>query len=214
MAIEIVNQVTGFKAVTEASGALRVSQRPNDVGTFGSYQTSQFSGTNTGVSLGATIFSFRWTDVTRLCIIRKVSMRMSTIAAATVLQELGVYCSVARNWTTPDSAGNIMPAASKKRASMGASVQVNANMQHISGAAGLTQGTKVLDPSPFLVGQTSIPANSAGTIECVFDATDPSRYPLVLAANEGFVVNSIANISATGSARFIYLVEWDEVASY
>jgi hypothetical protein len=73
----------GVFVIDPATDAARVQQRPLDVGSFGSYQGHFVSGTMAAnLSGGSTIFSLRWGDATRTCLVRRVALYAAHVATA------------------------------------------------------------------------------------------------------------------------------------
>jgi hypothetical protein len=83
-----------------------------------------------------------------------------------------------------------------------------------SATATLSAGTRTLDAAPLAAINVPVPATTVSTIlvplRNLYEAR-PGDWPLVLAANEGFVIQ--ATVPATGIWNFSCNVEWDEVAA-
>lgn len=201
----------------------RVTMRPMDHGSLGSYSYGGFTGI-LPAALGANseIFQFRWTDATRLCVINgvKISACVSTtFFAAGVPVQVDLIKSTA--WSAAGTGGTaISPAALlKKRTSMGSSLVASGDIR-IATTAALGAGTKTLEtyalaslaaPGPItasLNGQIIPP----GTILYEADV-EHGEHPLTLVQNEGFSIRSVA-VPATGTWTISVTVDWTEVSAY
>lgn len=203
--------------------AQRVTARPTDHGALGSYRYGGFTGVlPAALAANSEIFQFRWTDATRLCVIKEVKIDAcvsTTFFAAGVPVQIDLV--KATSWTAAGSGGTrVSPAALlKKRTSMGSSL-IAASDIGISTTGALTAGTKTLEtyalaaiaaPGPItasLNGQIIPP----GTV--LFRAEEgDGQHPIVLAQNEGFVIRSVA-VPATGTWTAKIQVDWTEVDTY
>jgi len=214
-------------AICEVDGtafrALRNTNRPTDHGALGHYAMGAFTGVlPAALAAGAEIFQFRWVDATRLCVINeiKIGAAVSTTffaAGAPIRIEL-VRVS---GWSGQGTLGTgITPAAQfKKRASMGSSL-VGAGDIRIATTAALGVGTKTLETNGLanLIGTAPITASLSGQIlpsgTMLFrgEASD-GQHPLILAANDGFVIR-VPAVPATGTWEAAIAIDWCEVTEY
>lgn len=194
--------------------AARAVIRPNDYGSLGIYSLGAASGTMAAaLAANSPVYSFRWGNSTNLGIVRKVIISAGGIGAFTAGQAT-FQMLVARSFTASDTGGtSILPSgnANKLRTSMGTTLLTDVR---ISATATLTAGTRTLDGQALgsLTGATTA---TAGTVilppTAIFEAR-AGEYPLVLAQNEGFVIQ--ATVPATGTWTFSVSTEWEELASY
>ncbi|MBL8911642.1 MAG: hypothetical protein JNM17_13195 [Archangium sp.] len=203
--------------------ALKVQQAPIEHGALGHYSYGGLTGVlPAALAANSEIFQFRWSDATRLAVVRKV--RISACVSTTFFAA-GVPVQIdllkANTWTAVGTGGTRPAAAAllKKRANMGNSL-LGANDVGIATTAALGAGTKTLEglsmctivaPGPItasLNGQIIAP----GTILFQHEVGD-GEHPLVLAQNEGFVIRSVA-VPATGTWQAAINVDWVEVAAY
>ena len=197
--------------------AMRSTLRPIDYGALGSYRMSGLSGTMAaGLAANSEVFQFRWTDATRLCVITSVLWDgLSGSATAFAAGFAKVDMLVARSWSADGSGGTTLTPTGnnqKMRSSMGTTLVGSAR---VSSTAALTAGTKTLDS--LAMGQYSAAIGTATSTQWMpqFDLfhVDPGgETPLILAANEGFVVR--ATVPATGTWQFGVTVTWTEVTAY
>ncbi len=204
--------------------AQRVTPRPVDHGTFGAYCYGGFTGIlPAALSANSEIFQFRWSDATRLAVIRKIRISAcvtTTFFAAGVPVAIDLVKATA--WTVAGSGGTratIAAMLKRRTTGMGSSL-VAASDIGIATTGALTAGTKTLEtlslstivaPGPItasLNGQIIAP----GTILWQAEVGD-GEHPLILAQNEGFVVRSVAT-PATGTWQATVNVDWAEVSAY
>jgi hypothetical protein len=203
--------------------AARITPRPVDHGSFGQYSYGGFTGIiPAALAANSEIYQFRWTDATRLCVINKVVISAcvsTTFFAAGVPVQIDMVKST--SWSAAGTGGTaISPAALlKKRTSMGSSLVASGDMR-IATTAALGAGTKTLEgvslaaliaPGPItasLNGQIIAP----GTVMIECDVAD-GVHPLILVANEGFSIRSVA-VPATGTWSATIQVDWAEVTAY
>lgn len=219
MAIQVQGN-GGVVAEVDGTGfrAMRVTIRPPDYGSLGEYQVSHLSGTMAaGLAANAEIFQLRWTDATRLCVIKKIIVNgLAGSATAFTAGFANLQCLVARSWSADGSGGTAATLTGnngKLRTSMGTTL-----MGAIRGSstAALTAGTKTLDSQPigllaFSIG-TAVSAIYLNRSPIFGDVAEGSSNPLILAQNEGIVIR--ATVPATGTWQFGVTVEWAELSSY
>lgn len=213
--------------VGEVDGTLfraqRVTARPMDHGSLGSYSYGGFTGI-LPAALGANseIFQFRWADATRLCIINEIKI---SATVSTTFFAVGVPVQIdlvkSTGWTVAGTGGTaITPAALlKKRTSMGSSLMA-AGDARIATTAALGAGTKALEGSAMAAIAAAGPITASllgeiiapGTILFRAEAGD-GQHPLVFAQNEGFSIRSVA-VPGTGTWTAAIQVDWTEVAAY
>ena len=219
----IDNNGTAWEMDGSLFNAARVVSKPIDCGALGSYTYGGFTGI-LPAALGANseIFQFRWADVTRFAVIRKIRISAAvstTFFAAGVPIQIDLVKSTA--WTVAGTGGTaITPAALlKKRTSMGSTLMAAGDIR-IATTAALGAGTKTLETLALSAIVASAPITSSlngniinpGTILWQAEIGD-GEHPLVLAQNEGFSIRSVA-VPATGTWTVGITVDWTEVTSY
>ncbi len=226
MAVQIIGS-SGVIADVNPDKSTFVEIRPPAIGALGVYNTIVVTG-NIAATLaaGSTLVSFRWSDATRLAVVRYV--RASAIVTATmttgVLFDLDLV--VARSFTVSDSGGTVfvpLGVNNKMRTSMGSSLLTDLR---VATTVPLTVGTRTLDANAMgrLQGFTGLPGPSSGAVGAPFFGQAFSTlidrslrvgaYPLVLAQNEGFIVRNPLIGPATGTFQIMLEIEWSEVPSY
>jgi hypothetical protein len=201
---------TGFRA-------LKVQQMPPEYGSFGIYRLSMLSGTMAaGLTADSEIYQFRWTDATRLCLVRRIQFDGLSGSATGFAAGFGrIYVTAARSFSaagTGGTAATITGNNQKVRTSMGTTLLGEARC---ASTAALTAGTKTLDSQAF--GQISLSIGTAVSTQwigpTILFGEDPGpEHPLVLAQNEGFAIRAV--VPGTGTWQFGISVTWAEVAAY
>lgn len=196
------------------SRALRTIIRPDDYGSLGIYNKAMTSGVMAaGLAAAATVFQFRWSSASNVCLIRRVKISAGGITAFTAgVATFNLF--PARSFTANGSggtAGTLTGANGKLRTSMATTLVGDIR---IASTAILTAGTWTLDTDP-IAGVTGSTNATAGTVilpdTLLFDH-GPGLYPIALVQNEG--INIQATVPATGTWTFSVQVEWEELASY
>lgn len=203
--------------------ALRSVSRPVDHGALGAYAYGGFTGLlPAALAANSEIVQFRWTDATRLAVIRKIRISAAvstTFFAAGVPLQLDLVKATA--WTVQGTLGTGLTTAAllKRRTSMGSSLVATGDAR-IATTAALGAGTKTLETlsltSIAAAGPITASLNgtiiSPGTILWQAEVGD-GEHPLVLVQNEGFVIRSVA-VPATGTWTAAITIDWAEVTAY
>jgi hypothetical protein len=221
MSIQIQGS-SGVVADVGGSGyrALKVQCMPYEFGSRGSFKKSLATGTMaTGLGAAAPIFSFRWTDATRLAVVTKVCLDgLGSLTGFTAGQAL-FKLFMARAFSVVDSggtAGALTAAMTKLRTSMGDTLLGD---MRISSTATLTAGTRTLDTDPIGQFQFSLPVTANANFLLgqapLLDACQDG-HPVVLAgtgsSGEGLVIQ--ATVPATGTWLSGVTIAWSEVTSF
>lgn len=207
--------------VETGTGAARVVQLPNEYGSGGVYSLSGVSGTMAaGLAGNSPIFSFRNGHATKFVVVQRIALcagNTSTAFAAGVLTFNLWRCTA---FSASDTGGTaILPAAGNamRTGPMARSIMTAANNCDIrvSSTGTLTAGTRtkdavqlgaIVNSTTATAGNQLLPPDTA-----LFECT-PGEYPLVLAQNEGFVIE--ATVPATGTWVFAAHVDWWETNKY
>jgi len=212
-----------------AAKPIHVTSKPIDYGTLGHYRISRVTGVlAAALAANAVVFSFRWGDATRLCILTKLKARflpLTPFTAATLTDHTSFDAFIGRSFTASHTGGTgITPAGNdaKMRTSMGTSLVTDVR---IATTAALGGGTITVDASPFAQsirkGNRVNPA--AATEEVVMPTTDGMEldffmadgdHPPVFAQNEGFVIRNRTVWPAAGTGQLMVTVAWAEVTAF
>lgn len=215
----------GTSAALVESGAaaaipLHVVLKPTPVGALGSYRVSGISGTMAAGLAGASeILQFRWTHATNLAIIENVQLDSAyDLTTGFTIGTGRIMLRIARAWSADGSGGAALtPAAAmeKLRTSQGNSL---VGAIRIATTAALTAGTKTLDTDPIGQAFAVLPATvnvalfGTAPISLLDQGVSGPIHPIVLAQNEGFVVQ--ATVPATGTWVFGLTLRWSEVTAF
>jgi hypothetical protein len=196
--------------------------RPPAFGPYGYYRESVPTGAIAAtLAASSTLLSFRWTDATRLAIVQSVRVSAIVTSAITTAVPFDLALFFARSFTASDTGGTAITPTStgqKLRTSMGSSLVGDFR---VASTATLTPGTRTLDAQPIDRIQgfsgtalgTNVFGNGAGPLPLFVIETD-GDHPLVLAQNEGFVIQNPLAGPATGTITLLFRVRWGEVAKY
>jgi hypothetical protein len=209
---------SGSAVVDPTFQAIRFSERPPEI--LGAYQYAITSGALTGVAAGALVYSFRFNPAvtSNLCMIRRVEIGFSTITAFGTAQALQYSMQIARAFTVVDSGGTsgafTQANTGKMRTTMPTSQMslTGSNIQ-IATAGAMTAGTRTLDTQPiaFLAGSSTAIGTSLTTSPIY--QHQPGDYPLILGYQEGFILNNVQIMGATGVINLTVNVEWMELSA-
>lgn len=190
---------------------------PLEFGAFGHYRLSHLSGTMAaGLAASANIYSMRWGDATRLCVLyRVICDGLSGSATAFTAGFGSLRMFFARSFTASDSAGTALTITGnngKLRTSMGTTLFTDIRA---SATAAVTAGTRTLDTQP--TGQVSLTFGTATSVQYLnptflFGEDAGAVHPMVFAQNEGMAVQ--ATVPATGTWQFGITTQWAEVTAF
>lgn len=200
--------------VETATKALRITPKPIDYGSLGIYSIAGVSGVMAaGLAANAPIFAFRWSSA-NIGVLKKLVLSAGNTATAFTAGVVAFNAFIARSYTVNDTggtAGTLTGNNQKLRTSMGTTVLGDVRW---SATATLTAGTRTKDANPFASLVSSIPAVAGTPLipPAELFAARAGDYPLVLAQNEGFVIE--ATVPATGTWTFAVTAQWEELAAY
>lgn len=209
---------SGSAVVDPTFQAVRFTQRPPEI--LGSYQYAITSGALTVVAAGALVFSFRFNPAvtTNLCMIRRVEINFATITAFGAAQSLQYSMQIARAFTAVDSGGTsgafTQANTGKMRTAMPTSQMslTGSNIQ-IANTGAMSAGTRTLDTQPIsFVAGTSSAVGTSLTLAPIYNHV-PGDYPLILGYQEGFIINNVQTMGATGVINLTVSVEWMELSA-
>lgn len=217
MGIAVQGSPSGNVAEVAANTlAVRVSERPMNVGVFGSYSVGAASGIMAaGLAGAAPIFTFRGAAAAGPnCLIRRVSFEMGVLGTAFTAGQTLFQLLACRSFTVSDTGGGAVTATTnnmKRRTAFGTTAVQDIR---VSATATLSAGTRTADATPISNVVVPVPATTVSTI--LVPNRDllrfgPEAWPLVVAPNEGFTIQ--ATVPATGTWCFNINIDWDEVLS-
>jgi len=200
--------------VAANTNAMRVSERPMNVGAYGSYSAGSGSGIMAaGLGAAAPIFTFRSAAAAGPnIVVRRLTFEAGVLGTAFTAGQCLFSLLVCRAFTASDTGGGALTATTnnmKRRTAFGTTA---AQDIRCSATATLTAGTRTPDSSPISTVVVPFPTTTVSTI--LVPIRDllrygPEAWPLVLAPNEGFTIQ--ATVPATGTWCFAVNVDWDEI---
>lgn len=162
----------------------------------------------TGTAAGAALFSLRNTGA-NLLVVRRLTIGFAIATAFTAAQRLEFALSVARGWSTSDSGGTALTATSGRHKATLAALSCEAR---VAATAGLTAGTRALDPNAIAMVAGGVGALGTSIPMTAMFSHDTGDYPLLLGNNEGIVVSNALAFGAAGSGVAYVNLEVAEAA--
>ena len=210
-----VKDASGFVAlgIDPTHKALRTCLRPIEHGAGGFYRIGGASGALTGAGANTPVFSLRWTSAILNALILQFQWWwfLSTAFGTAQIVDHGLYA--ARGFSAADSGGTALTPATndgKKRTSYPTSLVGDIR---ISSTAALTAGTRTLDAKH--MGARGQWANAVGAAlpagVASFNFRIDDEHPILLAQNEGIILQNLTAMGATGVIRLYVDVAWLEV---
>lgn len=191
--------------------ALRVSNRPAVSNSLGSYAKSMNSSLMAAaLAANANVWSFRYTGA-NLCVVTKVVFDgLGVITALTAGQAVGFGLFAARAFTISDStgtAGTFSGNNSKLKTNFGTT---GIGDVRISATAALTAGTRTLDTDPMGGVWAGLAAAGSSIPESALFDSYGIEHGLVLANNEGLVLQNRVLWPVAGTFTFGVTIHWAE----
>jgi hypothetical protein len=212
------------QAVDPLYGAARTVNRPLDYTwpqgiVLGHYRAVGFTSA-IAPAANSNLAAFRWTDVSRLGVLTRISASIAVVTAVTAQRVDPLAAFIVRVYTARDvtNATSVAFTASKSqtmRTSMGSSIVGNIDVSNL--AAGLTGGTKLVDTNPIghlgLSGTAAIVGLGTGVFKGDIFKADIANgeHPIVLASNEGVLIQWGATALATGTVIATIEFVWAEL---
>jgi len=207
---------TSLLTVDPTFAAARVADHPPEI--LGAYSMGLVSGLLTGVAAGGVVYAFRWAPsvTTQLCMVRRIEIGYITTTAFGTAQGLTYSLQAARSFTASYSSGGTAAAftqtnTGKQRTAMPTSAFSAGGQLYMANTGVISGATNVLDTQ--VLGYTAGSSTAIGTSLTptpVFQH-NPGDYPLIFANNEGFIINNVFAMGASGVINLYVNVEWMEL---
>lgn len=181
---------------------------------LGSYCMGANTGTMAaGLGAGAPIYSFRYGGAA-LAIVRKVVAEADDITTAFVAGAAKFDMIAARSFTASDTGGTAATLTGNNGKLRTSFATTAISDLRISSTATLTAGTRTLDAQPLASVEFAVPTSIDGDLlpTTTLYQSNIGESPLVLATNEGFVIQ--ATVPGTGTWVASVRVCWDEVSTF
>lgn len=220
MAIQLQGNAATVAEVEATSRSLRISNRPQELGTRGAYCFGGVSGTMAaGLAGNSEIVQCRWIDATRIMLLRSVKLSAHQQGTAFTAGAIEFNLTCARSWSADGTGGNAIVFSTnntnKKRTDFPLSLFSDTGFR-VASTAALGAGTKTLDTNRAasvvsFVSSVATTADSSPLLAPTYlwtrDTSD--EYPFLFEQNEGFVVR--ATVPGTGTWTFGVTIEWSEL---
>lgn len=212
-------QLQGNSGVTSevedsSTRAMRAVFKPYAYSTFGHYRVSLSILSVTAQAANARIAVLR-NNAANLIVITRCTLRAFQVTAGTA-QENGLDAYKLTGFTVLDTTNTVTPAVEVLRATGMAAAPGGAQLRTSNAAAGMTGGTSTKGSA--LIG--SLPYNVAASVMTanpwtanIFDPEN-GEHPLVLAQNEGLLLENRTLNSTTYGIRWYVDLSWAEVATF
>ena len=215
---------TTLTTVDPTFNAIRNSEHPPEI--LGAYSLSSISGALTLVAAGTPsapqpLYAFRYAPATatQLCMIRRIEVGFNTTTVFTAAQSLQYNILLARAFSasyTVNATTQLFTQSNtgKMRTVMPQSGFVSGGLIQIATTAAMTTTAAFTADTQFMAtvnGTTS--AVGASLLMAPIFQHQPGDYPLIFAANEGFIINNGQVMGAGGVGNLIVNIEWMELAA-
>ena len=162
-----------------------------------------------GLAAAAEILQFRWTSTTKLALLKHVHFHAGVDTTGFTAGAAIFNLLVARTFTAAGTGGGTLTLT-------GNNAKHKTNMEstaigeiRVATTAALTAGTKTLDSNPHATIVTGVGTAAGQDIINDHDLTHADfEHPIMLAADEGFVIQ--ATVPATGTWKFGVEILWEE----
>ena len=181
------------------------------MGGGGYFRTGSKTGALTAATANTPIVSFRWTSTVYNAIILAARWHWFTTTAfgAAQIVDHGLY--VARAFTGVDSGGNALTLTTNNGKKSTGYTTTRLGDFRMSSTAFLTAGTRTLDAQAQVIrgawsggiGQGLTPFDSNFLVK--------EEGPIILAAEEGLILNNLTAMGATGVISLAFEVAWAEL---
>lgn len=208
----------------EGGSPMHVNSRPVPVGALGSYRIAATSGTlAAALAASAQLFTWRWADATRLCVIHRVKLSFQALTAFTAATLVDFGFDMKKVTAVSAGGGGTAITAFTKMKTSHATSLLSATDVRIATTGALTALT-TLDTIAIAssIGDPQRVNPAAATEEQrVNDPTllfqpdvSAGDWPLVLGQNEGFALLNRAVWPVAGTGLVQVEVSWSEVTAY
>lgn len=213
MAIQIQGAAGTVVEADATFKSLRATIRPME--SLAWLSVAAKSGALIGIAANGPIFAFRNISANPV-IVRRVGVGFICTTAFTTAQIVDYSLIVARSFSASDTGGTAIAltgSTNKHRTSLGVLTSVDAR---ISATGVLTAGTRTLDTNMMAATGAWIGAIGAVLTPSPSNlfAHDPEDYPLLLAQNEGFIIQNLTAMGATGVGTAYVNLELAEATAF
>ena len=182
-----------------------------NVETADSYHHAAVSGIMAAaLAADSEIYQFRWTSTTHRAVISAVHFSAANNGTAFAAGSSVFRARAARAWTVAGTGGTVVTPADHSNKNHVAMATARVTEIRVASTAALGAGTKTLDAQNVAALVSGVTVSAGAVIAPIQDMLSPhTTYPLILSADEGFVIH--ATVPATGTWKFHVEVEWFEI---
>lgn len=171
------------------------------------------SGAMTVVAAAGPVFSFRNIG-TNLIMVRRVTVGFSVTTAFTTAQALQYGLFKATSFSASDTGGTALYTAGQNKHRTSFTNITTAPDIRIGSTGALTAGTRTLDTVSIGIAGGAAQAVGASLQPTPLFQHDSGDYPLILAANEGFVITNLTTMGAAGVINLHVNIEYAEATAF
>ena len=203
--------------------AARVALRP--IEQVGSYSVGALTGNFAGAGANTPFFSMRFVagsaGQSQIAIIRRIVVSFVQTTGFTTAQQVAFGLYFARSFTASDSGGtqiNMAGNNQKLRTAYPTSQFATGGDIRIATTAALSAGARTIDTQALAVqnGWCGTTLTTTGVVQpaqiALYEAR-PGETPMVLANNEGLVLNNLIALGAGGVLTLAVSIDWNESSS-
>jgi len=211
---------TTLMTVDPTYAAARVTTRP--IEQLGSYSVSLLTGAYTVAAANTPMFSMRFVagsaGQAQIAIIQRIVLSIMPTTGFTTAQQVNYGAYVARSFSAVDSGGaaaTLTGNNNKLRTSMTTTQLAATGDMRIATTGTLTAGTRTLDSQAFAVAAAFVPVTLVAqpASQIILYENFNGDTPIVLATQEGIIINNLTLMGAAGVLSIGVTVEWTESAT-
>lgn len=202
----------------QAFKGANVHLKPLDHGTLGHYRTSAKITLLAGQVVNARLFEIRNAG-SNLLVPLLIEVSVLPFGSVVVPYDLEIGLYKCTSFSVVDGVNTVTPSVSVMRTSGMSGAPGGAQVRSLAGATGgMTGWTATKDGSPLsslMAWMASVSTTSLPVTKRLLDSSQQAIHPLVLAVNEGIVLENLVLGSATANnVRVVVDVAWAEVTAY
>jgi len=211
MALIQSGATTDLLTIDPTAKAARTTLRPNEV--TGAYRWTGTSGSIAAATAAGVLFTWKYTG-SGVAVLRRIDVGLQVTTAYTQggIRMSSYFVRTAFTQGVTNGTAITLTGNNGKKRTSHATTNVSAYICTTTGITGDTATGE--DVAPFGSTVLNQPANIGVVASQILYQDDPTDFPLVFAANEGFRIKNDTAFAATGASNLIVTVEYDEMAAY
>jgi hypothetical protein len=211
MALIQSGATTDLLTIDPTAKAARTTIRPNEV--TGAYRWSATSGAIAAATAAGILFTWKYTG-SGVAVLRRIDVGLNVTTAYTQggLKVSAYFVRTSFTQGSTNATAVTLTGNNGKKRTSHLTTNASAFICTTTGITGDTAAGE--DATPWCYALLNQPANIGIVAPQILYQDDPTDFPLVFAANEGFRIKNDTAFAATGVANLIVTVEYDEMAAY